>query len=164
MLAESWQMRCYHPHVHTHTQIFLFFFFYSRCVDPLDGTKEFIKRNGDFTVNIGLCVKGAPFAGVVYCPALDPPVIYKGVKDDGLPIKEECDAVGGAAGYDSFKTIRPKVRSGILGLLFFILVLLFHSLFPLSLSLSFHHLSIVLTPNCVSGHNSALLELHLLPH
>lgn len=81
------------------------------CVDPLDGTKEFIKRNGDFTVNIGLCVKGAPHAGVVYCPALDPPVIYKGVKNDGFPIKEECDAVGGAAGYDSFKTIQPKVFS-----------------------------------------------------
>jgi len=79
------------------------------CVDPLDGTKEFVKRNNDFTVNIGLCVKGAPFAGVVYCPALDPPVIYKGVKNDGFPIKEECDAVGGAAGYDSFKTIQPKV-------------------------------------------------------
>jgi hypothetical protein len=90
----------------------LYSILFRRCVDPLDGTKEFIKRNGDFTVNIGLCVKGAPFAGVVYCPALDPPVIYKGVKNDGFPIKEECDAVGGAAGYDSFKTIQPKVRGG----------------------------------------------------
>jgi 3'(2'), 5'-bisphosphate nucleotidase len=81
------------------------------CVDPLDGTKEFIKRNGEFTVNIGLCEEGSPIAGVVYCPALSPPVMYKGVKNGGPPIKEECDAVGGAAGYDSFKTIQPKVFS-----------------------------------------------------
>lgn len=38
-------------------------------VDPLDGTKEFIARNGDFTVNIALIEKGAPVAGVVYAPA-----------------------------------------------------------------------------------------------
>lgn len=83
----------------------------SRCVDPLDGTKEFIKRNDQFTVNIGLCdADGKPIAGVVYCPALTPPVIYKGVMGGGPPIKEECDAVGGAAGYDSFKTIQPKVN------------------------------------------------------
>ena len=82
---------------------------YFWCVDPLDGTKEFIKRNGEFTVNIGLCAKGKPIAGVVYCPALTPPVMYKGCQGGGPPIKEECDAVGGAAGYDSFKTIQPKV-------------------------------------------------------
>lgn len=85
-------------------------------MDPLDGTKEFIKRNGQFTVNIGLCENGSPVAGVVYCPALDPPVIYKGVKNGGPPIKEECDAVGGAAGYDSFKTIQPKVMPPTLSL------------------------------------------------
>jgi 3'(2'), 5'-bisphosphate nucleotidase len=39
-------------------------------VDPLDGTKEFIGRNDDFTVNIALIEKGAPVAGVVYAPAL----------------------------------------------------------------------------------------------
>lgn len=38
-------------------------------VDPLDGTKEFVKRGGDFTVNIALIEKGAPIAGVVYAPA-----------------------------------------------------------------------------------------------
>jgi 3'(2'), 5'-bisphosphate nucleotidase len=38
-------------------------------VDPLDGTKEFVKRGGDFTVNIALIVDGAPIAGVVYAPA-----------------------------------------------------------------------------------------------
>jgi 3'(2'), 5'-bisphosphate nucleotidase len=38
-------------------------------VDPLDGTKEFIKRGTDFTVNIGLIEDGAPTLGVVYAPA-----------------------------------------------------------------------------------------------
>ncbi len=40
-------------------------------VDPLDGTKEFIKRNGEFTVNIALVVRGAVVAGVVLAPALN---------------------------------------------------------------------------------------------
>lgn len=39
-------------------------------VDPLDGTKEFIKRNGEFTVNIALIIKGRPVAGVVYAPVM----------------------------------------------------------------------------------------------
>jgi 3'(2'),5'-bisphosphate nucleotidase len=38
-------------------------------VDPLDGTKEFISRNGEFTVNIALIERGEPVAGVVYAPA-----------------------------------------------------------------------------------------------
>lgn len=37
-------------------------------VDPLDGTKEFIKRNGEFTVNIALVEDGAPVCGVIYVP------------------------------------------------------------------------------------------------
>ncbi|WP_275784392.1 3'(2'),5'-bisphosphate nucleotidase CysQ [Pararhizobium gei] len=44
-----------------------------RCfflVDPLDGTKEFVGRKDDFTVNIALIEKGEPVAGVVYAPAL----------------------------------------------------------------------------------------------
>ena len=39
-------------------------------VDPLDGTKEFISRNGEFTVNIALIEHGVPVAGVVHAPAL----------------------------------------------------------------------------------------------
>jgi 3'(2'), 5'-bisphosphate nucleotidase len=38
-------------------------------VDPLDGTKEFVQRRGDFTVNIALIEKGVPARGVVYAPA-----------------------------------------------------------------------------------------------
>ncbi len=37
-------------------------------VDPLDGTKEFIKKNGEFTVNIALIEKGVPVLGIVYVP------------------------------------------------------------------------------------------------
>ncbi len=40
-------------------------------VDPLDGTKEFINRRGDFTVNIALVENGVPTRGVVYAPAKD---------------------------------------------------------------------------------------------
>jgi 3'(2'), 5'-bisphosphate nucleotidase len=39
-------------------------------VDPLDGTKEFINRNGEFTVNLALIQEGRPVLGVVYAPAL----------------------------------------------------------------------------------------------
>lgn len=40
-------------------------------VDPLDGTKEFLKQTGEFTVNIGLVESGVPTVGVVYAPAID---------------------------------------------------------------------------------------------
>ena len=40
-------------------------------VDPLDGTKEFIKRNGEFTVNIALAEKGIPTMGVIFVPVAD---------------------------------------------------------------------------------------------
>ncbi|MGE4441536.1 MAG: 3'(2'),5'-bisphosphate nucleotidase CysQ [Desulfomicrobium sp.] len=40
-------------------------------IDPLDGTKEFIKRNGEFTVNIALIEEGFPVLGVVFAPVLD---------------------------------------------------------------------------------------------
>lgn len=40
-------------------------------VDPIDGTKEFIKRNGEFTVNIALIQNGNPVLGVIYAPVLE---------------------------------------------------------------------------------------------
>lgn len=40
-------------------------------VDPLDGTKEFVKRNGEFTVNIALAVQGKPVMGVIYIPVTE---------------------------------------------------------------------------------------------
>ncbi|MEA3231235.1 MAG: inositol monophosphatase family protein, partial [Thermodesulfobacteriota bacterium] len=40
-------------------------------VDPLDGTKEFIKHNGEFTVNIALVQNGSPQLGIIYVPVKD---------------------------------------------------------------------------------------------
>jgi 3'(2'), 5'-bisphosphate nucleotidase len=50
-------------------------------VDPLDGTKEFIKRRNEFTVNVALIENGEPVLGVVEAPALD--LLYWAVKDGG---------------------------------------------------------------------------------
>ena len=50
-------------------------------VDPLDGTKEFIKKNGEFTVNIALIKDGVPIFGVVYAPVLEQ--TYVGVLGQG---------------------------------------------------------------------------------
>ncbi len=50
-------------------------------VDPLDGTKEFIKRNGEFTVNIALVDAGTPTLGVVYAPV--PDRMYAGIVGQG---------------------------------------------------------------------------------
>ena len=54
-------------------------------VDPLDGTKEFLKRNGEFTVNIALIEKGKAVLGVVYAPVLN--VMYSAA--EGKAWKEE---------------------------------------------------------------------------
>lgn len=50
-------------------------------VDPLDGTKEFIKRNGEFTVNIALIKNGYPELGVIYAPVWD--TLYYSDKKNG---------------------------------------------------------------------------------
>jgi len=50
-------------------------------VDPLDGTKEFLKRNGEFTVNIALIKNGRPILGVIYVPVNNE--IFYGYKDGG---------------------------------------------------------------------------------
>lgn len=55
-------------------------------VDPLDGTKEFIKKNGEFTVNIALIKDGKPVFGVVYAPALER--TYWGAEDDGAFVED----------------------------------------------------------------------------
>jgi 3'(2'), 5'-bisphosphate nucleotidase len=69
-------------------------------VDPLDGTKEFIKRNGEFTVNIALVQNSVPVMGVIYVPvrkelyfAVEGVGAYKcssiiGLEDDGVPLEQ----------------------------------------------------------------------------
>ncbi|MFV1994702.1 MAG: 3'(2'),5'-bisphosphate nucleotidase CysQ, partial [Verrucomicrobiales bacterium] len=56
-------------------------------IDPLDGTKEFVKRNGEFTVNIALIERGVPVAGVVYQPVGDR--LYYAVEGNGSFLVEE---------------------------------------------------------------------------
>jgi len=55
-------------------------------VDPLDGTKEFIKRNGEFTVNIALIRNHEPVLGVVYAPVRD--TCYFGLSGSGAFVRE----------------------------------------------------------------------------
>jgi 3'(2'), 5'-bisphosphate nucleotidase len=58
-------------------------------VDPLDGTKEFIAKNGEFTVNIALCRKGQPVLGVIYVPVTRE--LYYGDRDHGRAYKTLTD-------------------------------------------------------------------------
>ena len=60
---------------------------YYWCIDPIDGTKEFIKKNDEFTVNIALIHKNTPVLGVVYAPAIDK--IYTAKKDEGAFLNGE---------------------------------------------------------------------------
>ena len=55
-------------------------------VDPLDGTKEFLSGNGEFTVNIALVQDGAPVAGVVHAPALA--MTWVGAEPDGASFSQ----------------------------------------------------------------------------
>ena len=54
-------------------------------IDPLDGTKSFLNKTGEFTVNIGLIIDNKPKLGVVYSPLSD--MVYY-VGNDGIPYKE----------------------------------------------------------------------------
>jgi 3'(2'), 5'-bisphosphate nucleotidase len=58
------------------------------CVDPLDGTKEFIKKNDEFTVNIALIQNQQPILGVIGVPAKN--IVYTAVKGEGA-FKQQGD-------------------------------------------------------------------------
>ncbi len=80
-------------------------------VDPLDGTKEFINRNGEFTVNIAEIIDGKPVRGVVYAPAKDR--IFFGeaasgafeieAKPGGAPVYADADRI----------QVRPAPKDGL---------------------------------------------------
>jgi 3'(2'), 5'-bisphosphate nucleotidase len=61
-------------------------------VDPLDGTKEFIKRNGEFTVNIALAEGGVPTMGVIYVPVTD--TLYFADRELGAFKIDACKKLG----------------------------------------------------------------------
>jgi 3'(2'), 5'-bisphosphate nucleotidase len=64
-------------------------------VDPLDGTKEFIRKGSDFTVNIALVERGSPTLGVVYAPARSR--MYAGDVSTGVAISFDVEPAAGAA-------------------------------------------------------------------
>lgn len=68
-------------------------------VDPLDGTKEFIKRNGEFTVNIALIENGRPTLGIVLAPATE--TLWRGTASLGADRRE-----GGGA-FQPIRTRKP---------------------------------------------------------
>jgi len=74
-------------------------------VDPLDGTKEFIKRNGEFTVNIALIENGRPTLGIVLAPASD--TLWRGTAGLGADKSEN----GGAF---TQITTRPQPTDGLI--------------------------------------------------
>lgn len=65
-------------------------------VDPLDGTKEFVKKNGEFTVNIALVTDGTPELGVVYAPDRD--LLYFAMKERGSFKIDDSRAIREIAG------------------------------------------------------------------
>lgn len=68
---------------------------YYWCIDPIDGTKEFIKKNGEFTVNIALIYKDTPVLGVVYAPAMGK--LYFAKKGEGAyeeVLGARCEVLG----------------------------------------------------------------------
>ena len=75
-------------------------------VDPLDGTKEFISRNGEFTVNVGLIEAGMPVAGVVLAPALG--LAYAGSR--GSAWTGRMTDPGHAAEWRPIRVCRPGAR------------------------------------------------------
>lgn len=66
-------------------------------VDPLDGTKEFVKRNGEFTVNIALIEGGTPVLGVIYVPVKQ--VLYFGHKEFGAYKQQNVETYGKLSAY-----------------------------------------------------------------
>ena len=70
-------------------------------VDPLDGTKEFIKRNGEFTVNIALVENGEPVMGVIYVPVSND--LYFSLKDEG---SFKIGRIGSYTQIDDFDAIK----------------------------------------------------------
>ena len=80
-------------------------------VDPLDGTKEFIHRRGDFTVNIALVENGLPTRGVVYAPA-KARMFYTG--PDGRSVEEIGDMDPGTAGPVNPITVADSDNSALM--------------------------------------------------
>jgi 3'(2'), 5'-bisphosphate nucleotidase len=77
------------------------------CVDPLDGTRGFVDRTGEFTVNIALVEDGRPITGVIYAP--DSKALYYGARGEGA-----WRAIGGGEAHPI--RVRPRPDSGLVGI------------------------------------------------
>ncbi|MEY8097605.1 3'(2'),5'-bisphosphate nucleotidase CysQ [Falsihalocynthiibacter sp. S25ZX9] len=80
-------------------------------VDPLDGTKEFVLRRGDFTVNIAYVVDGKPIRGVVYAPAKNR-LFYTGA--DGKSVEETGDFAKDKVGPTKAISVSNPNNSGLM--------------------------------------------------
>lgn len=80
-------------------------------VDPLDGTKEFLNRNGEFTVNIALIEHGPPTAGVVFAPAVGR--MFWGSRDKAF---EQTTKVGGMASAARQIRTRAAPKEGMIAI------------------------------------------------
>ena len=80
-------------------------------VDPLDGTKEFIHRRGDFTVNIALVEQGVPTRGVVYAPAKER-MFYTDA--NGASVEEQGPFTAATAGKTSPITVADSDNSALM--------------------------------------------------
>ncbi|MEG2339706.1 MAG: 3'(2'),5'-bisphosphate nucleotidase CysQ [Odoribacter sp.] len=74
-------------------------------VDPLDGTKEFIKRNGEFTVNIAFIQEGVPLLGVIYIPVKK--ILYYGTAEKGA---FKIEGISRTNGIDFAKPVEQALR------------------------------------------------------
>ena len=75
-------------------------------VDPLDGTKEFINRNGEFTVNVALMNKKYPVAGFIYAPVLD--TVYVGLTNGAYKIENGIKSALKVNGVNQNVAVRSK--------------------------------------------------------
>ncbi|WP_299521447.1 3'(2'),5'-bisphosphate nucleotidase CysQ [Winogradskyella sp.] len=89
---------------------------WSACwiVDPVDGTKEFIKQNGEFTVNIALVDNGKPRLGVIYVPAIK--VLYFGDVPNNKAFKVRLSEHNTAFEdiLNQLEPLQPKARTSVL--------------------------------------------------
>jgi len=79
---------------------------YFWMVDPVDGTKEFIKKNGEFTVNIALIHDGEPVLGVVYAPAIEE--MYWSKKGEGAFKDGQVLPLLSASQRESYKIVASR--------------------------------------------------------
>ena len=85
------------------------------CVDPLDGTKEFIKRNGEFTVNIALIKDNKPIAGVIFVPVTNE-IFYGDIKNGSFKIDSDGNKkqirVSPKSPSDELSVVQSRSHSG----------------------------------------------------